>query len=184
MKKLIIVACAIAVALAHAHGSELVTCAQKHVALYEYGECVNACVNVLTNASPLINEAYDTIFKPTATTNLVIAYEIVESRMEPCACPDGYVGCLVQHYRRISDTRYERAVASMPEIYVLQGTDTKVVLEWMARRDSNDVAAVSLPAPYDERHPVGFIDLRAAREVLRNAAVQKACAYEILPSRP
>lgn len=159
MKKLIVVICAAAMAA---------------LALAE-----PAAVGIVTNGIPA-----DEMFAPTTVTNLVIAYEIVESRMEPCACPDGYVGCLAQHFRRVTDTRYERAVASMPEIYVLQGTDTKVVLEWMARRDSNDVAAVSLPAPYDEQHPVGFIDLRAAREVLRNAAVQKACAYEILPSRP
>ena len=168
MKKLIIVAC-LAVMTAFVNSQEYLTLAG----------------TVVTNASPAICEAYmGAVFSPTAVTNLVIAYEIVESRLEPCACPDGYVGCLVQHFRRVTDTRYERAVASMPEIYVLQGTDTKVVLEWIARRDSNDVAAVSLPAPYDEQHPVGFIDLRAAREVLRNAAVQKACAYEILPSRP
>ena len=182
MKKLIIVACAIAAVLMHAHGSELVTCAEKHVALSEYGEYANACVNVFTNASPLMNEAYDMFFKPTATTNLVIAYEIVESRMEPCACPDGYVGCLAQHYRRVTDTRYERAVAAMPETYVLQSADTEVMLKWMARRDSNDVAAVSLPC--DAEHPVGFIDLRAIREMTRDAKAQKACAYEILPSRP
>lgn len=167
MKKLIIVAC-VAVMTAFVNSQEYLTLTG----------------TVVTNASPLMNEVYDTLFKPTVTTNLVIAYEIVEHRMEPCACPDGYVGCLAQHYRRVTETRYERALAYMPEIYVLQGTDTKVVLEWIARRDSNDVVAVSLPAPYDERHPVGFIDLRATREVLRNAAVQKACAYEILPSRP
>lgn len=168
MKKLIIVAC-VAVMTAFVNSQEYLTLTG----------------TVVTNASPAICEAYmGAVFSPTAVTNLVIAYEIVESRLEPCACPDGYVGCLVQHFRRVTDTRYERAVAYMPEIYVLQGTDTKVVLEWIARRDSNDVAAVSLPAPYDEQHPVGFIDLRAAREVLRNAAVQKACAYEILPSRP
>lgn len=168
MKKLIVVICAAAMA-----------------AFVNSQEYLTLTGTVVTNASPAICESYmDVVLSPTAVTNLVIAYEIVESRMEPCACPDGYAGCLVQHYRRVSGTRYEKAMASMPEVYVLQGTDTKAVLEWMARRDSNDVAAVSLPAPYDEQHPVGFIDLRAAREVLRNAAVQKACAYEILPSRP
>lgn len=157
MKKLIVVICAAAMAA---------------LALAE-----PAAVDIVTNGIPA-----DEMFAPTTVTNLVIAYEIVESRMEPCACPDGYVGCLAQHFRRVTDTRYERAVASMPEIYVLQGTDTKVVLEWMARRDSNDVAAVSLPC--DAEHPVGFIDLRVVRELGRIEKANGKCTHGTMPSSP
>lgn len=157
MKKLIVVICAAAMAA---------------LALAE-----PAAVDIVTNGIPA-----DEMFAPTTVTNLVIAYEIVESRMEPCACPDGYVGCLAQHFRRVTDTRYERAVASMPEIYVLQGTDTKVVLEWMARRDSNDVAAVSLPC--DAEHPVEFIDLRVVRELGRIEKANGKCTHGTMPSSP
>lgn len=166
MKKLIIVAC-VAIMAAFVNSQEYLTLTG----------------TVVTNASPAICEAYmDAVFSPTAVTNLVIAYEIVESRMEPCACPDGYVGCLVQHYRRVTDTRYERAVASMPEIYVLQGGESAVMLNWMARRDSNDVAAVSLPC--DAEHPVGFIDLRVVRELGRIEKANGKCTHGTMPSSP
>lgn len=157
MKKLIVVICAAAMAA---------------LALAE-----PAAVGIVTNGIPA-----DEMFAPTTVTNLVIAYEIVESRMEPCACPDGYVGCLAQHYRRVTETRYERAVASMPEIYVLQGGESAVMLNWMARRDSNDVAAVSLPC--DAGHPVGFIDLRVVRELGRIEKANGKCAHGTMPSSP
>ena len=128
------------------------------------------------------NTSVDDIFMPKATTNLVIAYEIVESSMVPCACPDGYAGCLAQHYRRVTETRYERAVASMPEIYVLQGGESAVMLNWMARRDSNDVAAVSLPC--DAEHPVGFVDLRVVRELGRIEKANGERTHGIMPSSP
>lgn len=157
MKKLIVVICAAAMAaLAFAEP---------------------AAVGIVTNGIPA-----DEMFAPTTVTNLVIAYEIVESRMEPCACPDGYVGCLAQHFRRVTDTRYERAVASMPEIYVLQGGESAVMLNWMARRDSNDVAAVSLPC--DAEHPVGFIDLRVVRELGRIEKANGRCTHGTMPSSP
>ena len=156
MKKLIVVICAAAMAA---------------LALAE-----PAAVGIVTNGIPA-----DEMFAPTAVTNLVIAYEIVESKMVQCACPDGYEGCLAAHYRRVSETRYEWAAAKT-ETYVLTAPEMSEVISWIARRDSNDVAAVSLPL--DEQHPVGFIDLRVVRELLRNAKAQKACAYDILPSRP
>lgn len=159
MKKLIVVICAAAMA-----------------ALSLMADCgVQVCA---TNG---VQVCATDVFAPTVTTNLVIAYEIVESKMVRCACPDGYEGCLAAHYRRVSETRYERAAAKT-ETYVLTAPEMSEVIGWIARRDSNDVAAVSLPL--DEQHPVGFIDLRVVRELLRNAKAQKECAYDILPSRP
>lgn len=166
MKKLIVVICAAAMA--------------EFVNSQEY---LTLTGTVVTNASPAMCESYmDSVFSPTAVTNLVIAYEIVESSMVPCACPDGYAGCLAQHYQRVTETRYERAVASMPEIYVLQGGESRVMLDWMARRDSNDIAAVSLPC--DSEHPVGFIDLRVVRELGRIEKANGDRTHGSIPPSP
>ena len=47
------------------------------------------------------------VYDPTTvTTNLVHAYEVTTTTWEPCACPDGIIGCCVLHTRKVERKQY------------------------------------------------------------------------------
>lgn len=39
-------------------------------------------------------------------TNMVFCYEVTTAHWEPCACPDGKIGCTVLHLTKIEDKQY------------------------------------------------------------------------------
>ena len=42
----------------------------------------------------------------TVTTNMVFCYEVTTARWEPRSCPDGIVGCAVQHMEKVESKQY------------------------------------------------------------------------------
>lgn len=40
------------------------------------------------------------------TTNMVFCYEVTTAHWEPCACPDGKIGCAVLHMKKVEDKQY------------------------------------------------------------------------------
>lgn len=39
-------------------------------------------------------------------TNMVFCYEITTAHWEPCACPDGIIGCAVMHTKKMESKQY------------------------------------------------------------------------------
>ena len=119
--------------------------------------------NIVVNGTPYcIGPSPSFNDTESVTTNLVIAYEIVERKWGACACPDGIEGCAVYHQKIYETTRLEKAKVYPSKV---EEPGSFVRLYWdeqmTQKYDGRNIVPVYFHTKYS--HPIGFISFDAVR---------------------